>query len=75
MKVGIRIHELDEGLMRASCPSLPGCVVYGYSREEIRREIERAARRRVANGDGKSPAGRWRASVFEEAEESPLVRN
>ena len=75
MKVGIRIHELEAGLIRASCPSLPGCVVYGYSRVEIRREIEKAARRFVANGDGTPPADRWRASVLDGAEESPVVRN
>ena len=75
MKVGIRIDELAAGLIRASCPSLPGCVVYGYSRVETRREIEKAARGFVANGDGRRPSGRWRESVLDEAEQPSATSN
>jgi predicted RNase H-like HicB family nuclease len=42
MKRVITIQEPQAGLVRASCPSLPGCVVYGCTREEARREIEKA---------------------------------
>lgn len=39
MKLQIRIDEIEPGKVRATCLVLPGCVVYGSTREEARRQI------------------------------------
>jgi predicted RNase H-like HicB family nuclease len=40
MRLAIRIQEYQPDVVRASCPSLPGCVVYGRTRDEARRRLE-----------------------------------
>jgi len=39
MDAEIHIARRSDGAYRASCPALPGCVVYGGSCQEVRRKI------------------------------------
>ena len=51
MKLVIKISERVDGGYRASCPSLPGCVVYGSSQVEVKERIEDAIRGYMASLD------------------------
>jgi len=51
MKVAIRIDLKTAGVYRASCPALPGCVVFGRSHEEARQKIDQAVRGYLASLD------------------------
>ena len=42
MKYRVYFEKDEEGVFVATCPSLPGCVSQGYSREEARRNIREA---------------------------------
>ena len=42
MKLCIHIMQNDEGTYTASCPSLPGCVSRGSTREEARDRLHEA---------------------------------
>jgi len=39
MKIAIRITQRGNGVYRASCPALPGCIVHGKSKEEMKPKI------------------------------------
>jgi predicted RNase H-like HicB family nuclease len=49
MTVIIDIQELEVGIIRASCLTLPGCVGYGATREEACQEMGTAIRRYFAD--------------------------
>ncbi len=42
MKLVVKISREVGGAYRASCPALPGCVVWGQSREEAKTKINQA---------------------------------
>ena len=44
MKLSIRITADDRGGFTAVCPSLPGCISKGDSREEARQRLDEAIR-------------------------------
>ena len=44
MDTRVKIARRSDGTHRASCPALPGCVIYGRSRDEVRRKIVWAVR-------------------------------
>jgi predicted RNase H-like HicB family nuclease len=44
MSTEIQITKRADGMHRASCPALPGCIVYGTSCDEVRRKIGWAVR-------------------------------
>lgn len=56
MKLQIRIHEIEPGKVRATCPALPGCVVYGSTQEEARRRISLAVAAYLASLNACLPA-------------------
>jgi predicted RNase H-like HicB family nuclease len=49
MNLAIHIAKKAESAYRAWCPSLPGCMVYGQSREEARGKIRDAVRGYLAS--------------------------
>lgn len=49
MTLAIHIMRKTESAYRAWCPSLPGCAVYGQSREEARDKIREAVRGYLAS--------------------------
>ena len=42
MKLVVKTKKVKPGCIRAWCPSLPGCVVWGVSQDEARQKITRA---------------------------------
>ena len=48
MKLCVRITQSDRGDFVAACPSLPGCVTRGASREEAISQLEEAIRGYIA---------------------------
>jgi len=40
--MAIKIFRNDHGTFTAVCPSLPGCLVIGQTREEARQKIDEA---------------------------------
>lgn len=42
MKIGVIIHEAEEGGFWAEVPALPGCVTQGESMKEIRNNVNDA---------------------------------
>jgi len=42
MKFRITIEQDEDGMFIAECPSLPGCVSQGKTREEARKNIKEA---------------------------------
>ncbi len=48
MKLCLRIVENQPGQYKALCPSLPGCMSSGSTREEARRKLEEAIRGYIA---------------------------
>jgi predicted RNase H-like HicB family nuclease len=44
MKLAVRIVSSEKGGYAATCPSLPGCVCRGNSREEARQKLDEAIR-------------------------------
>ncbi len=42
MRLAIHFMHLPNGYCRASCPALPGCTVYGETREQARARIQDA---------------------------------
>lgn len=51
MKLVIRIKEQPNGIYRACCPSLPGCVVCGQTKEDAHSRISLAVRGYLASLD------------------------
>lgn len=49
MKLVIRITESEHGGYVASCPSLPGCVTRGQTREQARESIDDVIRGYLAS--------------------------
>jgi predicted RNase H-like HicB family nuclease len=48
MKVCVRIRHNEQGGYTAACPSLPGCVTCGTTREEAETRLEEAIRGYIA---------------------------
>ncbi len=48
MKLSIHISQNEHGEYRAACPSLPGCVTCGATREEVEERLEAAIRGYIA---------------------------
>jgi predicted RNase H-like HicB family nuclease len=48
MKLCVRITQSDRGDFVATCPSLPGCVTRGGSREEAISQLDEAIRGYIA---------------------------
>lgn len=42
MKLSIQISEVEPGKFRASCLVLPGCIVYGQTRDDARQKLDQA---------------------------------
>jgi predicted RNase H-like HicB family nuclease len=42
MKIGVIIHEAEEGGFWAEVPALPGCVTQGETKKEIRKNVNDA---------------------------------
>ncbi len=42
MKLVVRITQTASDSFRGCCPALPGCIVYGHSRNETRQRIYEA---------------------------------
>jgi predicted RNase H-like HicB family nuclease len=49
MKFLITLEEDEDGFIVAECPSLPGCVTQGKTREEALANIEEAIRGYIAS--------------------------
>ncbi len=48
MKLAVRIVTSERGGFVATCPSLPGCITWGVSREEARKKLDEAIRGYIA---------------------------
>jgi len=48
MKLAVRVVIRERGGYMAVCPSLPGCVTWGETREEARRRLDDAIRGYIA---------------------------
>ncbi len=48
MKVCVRIRHNEHGGYTAVCPSLPGCVSFGETREQAEQRLEEAIRGYIA---------------------------
>lgn len=42
MKIQITLHQDEDGVFIAECPSIPGCVSQGYTKEEAEKIIQEA---------------------------------
>ncbi len=51
MKLSIQIEQIEPGKIKASCPALPGCTVYGRTVEEVTRVIVLAVAAYLASFD------------------------
>ena len=51
MKLTVRIANTTEGNFRAWWPSLPGCMVWGMSEDEVRQKISKAVEGYLASLD------------------------
>lgn len=49
VKFRVLIEQDEDGVFVATCPSLPGCVSQGKSREEARRNIQDAVEGYIAS--------------------------
>jgi predicted RNase H-like HicB family nuclease len=49
MRLTVEIRESEQGGYVAFCPSLPGCVTRGQTREEVRQNIQDAIRGYLAS--------------------------
>ena len=65
MKLAIRITQAAGNELRACCPALPGCVVYGRSRKEARDRIQEAVRGYLASLDIALPRELSRIATLE----------
>ena len=48
MKLCVRIHKNEVGRFTAQCPSLPGCMCFGTTRQEAGDKLEEAIRGYIA---------------------------
>ena len=44
MKLCVKIRQNDRGQYTAACPSLPGCMTSGHTREEAEQRLDEAIR-------------------------------
>ena len=51
MKVVVHLSRQSDAYYRAWCPALPGCVVYGQSKQEAQEKIEAAIQGYLASLD------------------------
>ena len=64
MKVDVRISQCKPGSFKASCPSLPGCVVYASSHADAKQRIEDAVQGYLASLDTALPRELSRVASF-----------
>jgi len=55
MRLAIRITRGIDGSYRASCPALPGCVVWGMSLKEAKEKVDSAVSGYVASMESTLP--------------------
>ena len=55
MKIAIKIAQQRNGVYRAWCPALPGCVVHGKSEQEMKPKIVEAVGGYLASFDAALP--------------------
>ena len=48
MKLAVRVVISEKGGYVATCPSLPGCMSWGNTREEARKRLDEAIRGYIA---------------------------
>ena len=48
MKLAVRVVISERGGYMATCPSLPGCMTWGNTREEARKKLDEAIRGYIA---------------------------
>jgi predicted RNase H-like HicB family nuclease len=48
MKLTVRVVVSGKGGFMAACPSLPGCITWGNTREEARKKLDEAIRGYIA---------------------------
>jgi predicted RNase H-like HicB family nuclease len=69
MKLAIRMKQQPDGAYRACCPSLPGCSVYGLTKEDANSKIGSAVHGYLARLDVCLPRELSRAMAIEMAYE------
>jgi len=65
MKLVVRTSRISNGLFRATCPALPGCVVFGRSVGEVKARIGQAVCGYLASLNAVVPAKPSRLFSFE----------
>ncbi|KKL89418.1 hypothetical protein LCGC14_1914860 [marine sediment metagenome] len=67
MRLQIRIDEIAPGKVRATCLTLPGCVVYGATPQEAQRKISLAVAAYLASLNACLPCDAPDAAQSQEA--------